>query len=75
MGVVVRNLEAIRDASKNTPREIRDMHPMVPYEEMYFQRDKRSQAYFGIDDEILWDVASTYLFMNISQIEEIMNNE
>jgi uncharacterized protein with HEPN domain len=48
---------------------------MVPWEEMYLMRNKISHEYFGIDYEILWDVASNYLPDNKSQIEEILKKE
>jgi len=72
---VVRNFEVIGEASKNMPKEIKDKYPMVPWEEMYLMRNKISHEYFGIDYEILWDVASNYLPENKSQIEEILKNE
>jgi uncharacterized protein with HEPN domain len=72
---VIRNFEVIGEASKNMPKEIKDKYPMVPWEEMYLMRNKISHEYFGIDYEILWDVASNYLPENKSQIEEILKNE
>jgi uncharacterized protein with HEPN domain len=72
---VIRNFEVIGEASKNMPKEIKDKYPMVPWEEMYLMRNKISHEYFGIDYEILWDVASNYLPGNKSQIEEILKNE
>jgi uncharacterized protein with HEPN domain len=72
---VIRNFEVIGEASKNMPKEIKDKYPMVPWEEMYLMRNKISHEYFGIDYEILWDVASNYLPENKSQIEEILEKE
>jgi uncharacterized protein with HEPN domain len=72
---VIRNFEVIGEASKNLPKEIKDKYPMVPWEEMYLMRNKISHEYFGIDYEILWDIASNYLPENKSQIEEILERE
>jgi uncharacterized protein with HEPN domain len=72
---VIRNFEVIGEASKNMPKEIKDKYPMVPWEEMYLMRNRISHEYFGIDYEILWDVASNYLPENKSQIEEILEKE
>jgi uncharacterized protein with HEPN domain len=36
-------------------------HPEVPWSEMYLLRNKISHEYFGIDYEIIWDVAINYL--------------
>jgi len=72
---VIRNFEVIGEASNNIPKEIKNKYPMVPWEEMYLMRNKISHEYFGIDYEILWDVASNYLPENKLQIEEILRNE
>jgi uncharacterized protein with HEPN domain len=72
---VIRNFEVIGEASKNMPFEIKQKYPLVPWEEMYLMRNKISHEYFGIDYEILWDVASNYLPENKSQIEEILKTE
>jgi len=72
---VIRNFEVIGEASKNMPQAIKDKYPVVPWEEMYLMRNKISHEYFGIDYEILWDVASNYLPDNKSQIEEILKKE
>jgi uncharacterized protein with HEPN domain len=72
---VIRNFEVIGEASKNMPMEIKVKYPMVPWEEMYLMRNKISHEYFGIDYEILCDVASNYLPDNKSQIEEILKKE
>jgi uncharacterized protein with HEPN domain len=72
---VIRNFEVIGEASKKMPKEIKDKYPLVPWNEMYLMRNKISHEYFGIDYEILWDVASNYLPENKEQIKEILNKE
>ena len=47
----------------------------VPWNEMYLLRNKVSHEYFGIDYEIIWDLASNYLPENKLQIEEILGKE
>lgn len=42
---------------------------------MYLLRNKVSHEYFGVDYEIIWDVASNYLPENLVQIEEIVKIE
>lgn len=69
---VIRNFEVIGEASKNLPQEIKEKHPDVPWEEMYLLRNKISHEYFGIDYEIIWDVATNYLPDNKLQIDEIL---
>jgi uncharacterized protein with HEPN domain len=72
---VIRNFEIIGEASKNLPHELKAKYNNVPWAEMYLLRNKVSHEYFGIDYEIIWDVASNYLPENKSQIEDILINE
>lgn len=39
---------------------------------MYLLRNKISHEYFGIDYEIIWDVATNYLPENKLQLEKIL---
>ncbi len=72
---VIRNFEIIGEASKNLPNEFKEKHPEIPWSEMYLLRNKVSHEYFGIDYEIIWDVAINYLPENKKQIELILANE
>ena len=72
---VIRNFEIIGEASKNLPSELKEKYSDLPWEEMYLLRNKVSHEYFGIDYEIIWDVATNYLQENKSQIEEILSKE
>jgi len=72
---VIRNFEIIGEASKNIPVEIKSKYPDVPWAEMYLLRNKISHEYFGVDYEIIWDVAYNHLPENKSQIEEIIRKE
>lgn len=70
---VIRNFEVIGEAAKNLPKDIKEKYPEVPWAEMYLLRNKVSHEYFGIDYEIIWDVAINHLPENRSQIENILN--
>lgn len=69
---VIRNFEIIGEAAKNIPTEIKEKYSEVPWAEMYLLRNKVSHEYFGIDYEIIWDVAANYLPQNKKQIEDIL---
>ena len=69
---VIRNFEIIGEAAKNISSEIKEKHTEVPWAEMYLLRNKVSHEYFGVDYEIIWDVASHYLPDNKKQIENIL---
>lgn len=72
---VIRNFEVIGEASKNLPVELKEKYPEIPWQEMYYLRNKVSNEYFGIDYEIIWDVAVNYLPENKNQIDEIIRKE
>ena len=69
---VIRNFEVIGEASKNLPSQFKEKHPEMPWDEMYLLRNKVSHEYFGIDFEIIWDVASNHLPENKKQLENIL---
>jgi uncharacterized protein with HEPN domain len=72
---VIRNFEIIGEAAKNIPQNIKEKYPFVPWSEMYLLRNKVSHEYFGIDYEIIWDIAKNYLPENKEQIAEILAEE
>ena len=62
----------IGEASKNLPSEFKEKYPEMPWIEMYLLRNKVSHEYFGIDFEIIWDVATNHLPENKKQLEHIL---
>lgn len=72
---VIRNFEVIGEAAKNVPKEIKEKYSNIPWDEMYLLRNKVSHEYFGIDYDIIWDVAKNYLPENKTQIEGIIESE
>ncbi|MEX0762937.1 MAG: DUF86 domain-containing protein [Dehalococcoidia bacterium] len=53
---VVRNLEVVGEAAKRLPDEIKILMPNVEWRKASGLRDILAHAYFGIDDDIIWDV-------------------
>jgi uncharacterized protein with HEPN domain len=53
---VVRNVEIIGEAAKNIPVEITEMIDDIEWRKAAGMRDMLAHAYFGIDNDILWDV-------------------
>ena len=72
---VVSNFEIIGEASKKIPKLVKEKYPQIPWEEMYYLRNKVSHEYHGIDYAIIWDVATNYLPENKSQIDKIIDLE
>jgi uncharacterized protein with HEPN domain len=72
---VIRNFEIIGEASKKLPHSIKEKYTEIPWSEMYLLRNKVSHEYFGVDYEIIWDLASNYIPDNGKQIEIILKKE
>ena len=53
---VVRNLEIIGEAAKHIPDDIRVVLPNIEWRKAAGLRDMLAHAYFGIDNDILWDI-------------------
>ena len=72
---VIRNFEIIGEASKNLPNAITDKYTHIPWEEMYRLRNRISHEYFGIDYDIIWDIATKHLPANHQDIIEVLKHE
>jgi uncharacterized protein with HEPN domain len=71
---VMRNLQIIGEAVKQLPIEVRERHPTVQWRSIAGFRDVVTHAYFGIDDDIVWDVVrhkTPELLQQVSVILEI----
>jgi uncharacterized protein with HEPN domain len=72
---VIRNFEIIGEASRSLDDNIKNKYPEVPWKEMYYLRNRISHEYFGVDYEIIWDVAVNNLPANKLQIDSILSKE
>jgi len=52
----LRNIEILVEAAKNIPEEVRQSYPEIPWRLSARTRDVLAHDYFGVKDEIIWDV-------------------
>lgn len=58
---VIRNLEVIGETSKHIPDKIRKNYSSVPWKSIIGLRNILIHEYFGVDEEIIWEIVSNDL--------------
>jgi len=56
---VLRNLELLGEAAKQIPDNVRDRHPAVPWRRIAGLRDVLAHAYFGLEEDTIWQIVSS----------------
>ena len=69
---VLRNLEIIGEAVKHLPDEIKEKYPDVKWRKITGFRDIVAHNYFGVSDEIVWDVVQNEIPPLLKQVKEIL---
>lgn len=72
---VVRNFEIIGEASKHIPENIINEYPEIPWKKMYRLRNTISHEYFGIDYEMLWEIAKNNIPKNKVDLMQMIEKE
>lgn len=72
---IIRNFEIIGEASKNIPTDVQEKYPEIPWKKMYGLRNLISHEYFGIDYEMIWEIAKNNLPQNRIDIFKIIERE
>ena len=71
----VRNLEIIGEAVKHISKETRAHYPSLKWRKIAGFRDILAHEYFGVSNEIVWDVIENEIPTLIKQITQIIINE
>ena len=69
---VVRSLEIIGEAAKHVPESTRTRNPQIEWRAMAGIRDRLIHDYFGIDYDIVWDVATRKVPGLRTEVERIL---
>ena len=72
---VVRNLEIIGEASKKLPEDFGKSYPSIPWGIMAGLRNRIAHEYFGIDESVIWQIASEDLEPLIQDLATILEAE
>ena len=72
---IIRNFEIIGEASKNIPTEIKEKYPEIPWRKMYGLRNLIAHEYFGVDYEMIWEIAKNNLPQNQTDLLKIIDKE
>jgi uncharacterized protein with HEPN domain len=72
---IIRNFEIIGEASKNIPNNIQEKYPEIPWKKMYGLRNLIAHEYFGIDYEMIWEIAKNNLPQNRTDLSKIIDTE
>lgn len=54
----LRNIEILGEAAKGIPDEFRLKYPEIPWRLVARTRDVLAHVYFGVKDEIIWDIVT-----------------
>jgi uncharacterized protein with HEPN domain len=69
---VVRNFEIIGEAAKNIPDQLKEEYQEIPWNKMYGLRNLILHEYFGVDYEMIWEIITSELSQNLSDIQKIL---
>jgi uncharacterized protein with HEPN domain len=69
---VIRNLEIIGEAARNVPSEICEKHPEVEWRAMAALRNIVAHEYFGVKEEIIWEIVSNKIGPLLNQVTNIL---
>ena len=72
---VIRNIEVIGEATKNLSDELRNRHTAIPWKSLAGMRDRLIHRYFGVNLDIVWNVAKKELPEMLSEIKKIIETE
>ncbi|MCK5148318.1 DUF86 domain-containing protein [bacterium] len=71
---VIRNIEILGEAVKLLSNELKRNYPDIPWKDIAGTRDKLIHDYFGVNIDIVWDIARNEILTLSAQLKNIMND-
>jgi uncharacterized protein with HEPN domain len=71
----VRSIEIIGEAAKHIKEDYRQQNPHLEWRSMSGMRDRLVHDYFGVDYELVWDVAANKIPMLQAQLIALIEGE
>lgn len=68
---IIRNIEVIGEAVKQLSDTIKTKHDRIPWKEIAGTRDRLIHGYFGVNIDIIWEIATMDIPKLKAEIEEI----
>ena len=67
---VIRNMEVLGEAAKLLTDETKNNYPDIPWKDIAGTRDKLIHDYFGVNVDIVWDIAQNEMPILSSQLRD-----
>ena len=68
---VVRNIEILGEAAKLLTNKTKEKYPDIPWKDIAGTRDKLIHDYFGVNIDIVWDIAKNEIPTLSAQLQDI----
>lgn len=72
---ILRNLEIIGEAAKHVSDETKTRYPQVKWRKIGDFRNIVAHDYFGVSDEIVWDVIENEIPPLLEQVKNMLNEK
>lgn len=68
---VIRNIEILGEATKLLSNETKEKYSAIPWKDIAGTRDRLIHDYFGVNIDIIWDIAKTEIQSLYTQLKAI----